>query len=136
MPVSEMSQSQPQSAAADRAETEQEQSELDLGVISTGSETVDEALSPLEGLSDQSVDGHPAVFERVLGDLTATMTDGAPEAASEVAPEAASESGTAAPMVGRPRTTQTRVDVRWRAAVSMPSSCVAVWHGRGARPPT
>ena len=54
-----------------------EQSELDLGVISTGSAEVDAALRPIEQVGDLPVSEHPDVFERVLGDLSATMTDSA-----------------------------------------------------------
>ena len=57
-------------------DAEQEQSELDLGVISTGSGPVDQALKPLEKLGAQPVSEHPAVFEQVLTDLSATMSDG------------------------------------------------------------
>ena len=55
---------------------EVEQSELDLGVISTGTVVVDHALAPLEGLGALPVADHPEVFERVLGDLSATMAEG------------------------------------------------------------
>ncbi|MFL6288993.1 MAG: hypothetical protein ACJ73L_11415 [Actinomycetes bacterium] len=55
---------------------EVEQSELDLGVISTGTTVVDHALSPLEGLGNLPVADHPQVFERVLSDLSATMAEG------------------------------------------------------------
>jgi hypothetical protein len=51
-----------------------EQSELDLGVVATGHEGVDEALSALAGLSDRPVAEHPAVFEKVHRDLDAAMT--------------------------------------------------------------
>ncbi|HEX5016860.1 MAG TPA: hypothetical protein VFX15_04675 [Actinomycetes bacterium] len=54
-----------------------EQSELDLGVVSTGSPEVDRALTPIEELADRSVSDHPEIFERVLDGLTATMTEGA-----------------------------------------------------------
>jgi hypothetical protein len=63
-------------AHRDVTETEQEQSELDLGMISTGAAAVDEALSPLEALPELPVGDHAAVFEQVLGRLSATMTDG------------------------------------------------------------
>jgi hypothetical protein len=53
------------------------QSELDLGVISTGVPVVDEALSPLEAMGELHVQEHAAVFERVLSDLAATMAEGA-----------------------------------------------------------
>jgi hypothetical protein len=58
---------------------ESEQSELDLGVISTGVTAVDQALSPLEGMSERPVDRHAEIFERILGDLSATMRDGTDE---------------------------------------------------------
>ena len=58
------------------ASDEVEQSELDLGVISTGTMVVDHALAPLEGLGALPVAEHPEVFERVLGDLSATMAEG------------------------------------------------------------
>ena len=57
---------------ADRAE----QSELDLGVVSTGSPEVDQALTPIEGLAERGVSDHPEIFEPVLDGLTATMTEG------------------------------------------------------------
>lgn len=50
------------------------QSELDLGVVSTGSATVDAALRPVEQLADREVAAHPDVFEEVLADLSRTMT--------------------------------------------------------------
>jgi len=52
-----------------------EQSELDLGVISTGAPDIDRALAPLEGLGERPVSDHPAVYEQVLGELSATMAD-------------------------------------------------------------
>lgn len=51
-----------------------EQSELDLGVISTGSPSIDRALSPIEGLGDHPVVDHPEVYEQVLAELSAAMT--------------------------------------------------------------
>jgi hypothetical protein len=53
-----------------------EQSELDLGVIATGVPAVDQALAPLEGIGERSIDEHAEIFERVLSDLSQTMTDG------------------------------------------------------------
>lgn len=52
-----------------------EQSELDLGVISTGAPDIDSALSPLEGLGERPVSEHPEVYEQVLGELSATMAE-------------------------------------------------------------
>jgi len=52
-----------------------EQSELDLGVISTGAPDVDRALAPLEGLGERPVSDHPGVYEEVLGQLSSTMAD-------------------------------------------------------------
>ena len=52
-----------------------EQSELDLGVISTGAPDIDRALTPLEGLGERPVSEHPEVYEQVLGELSATMAD-------------------------------------------------------------
>jgi hypothetical protein len=57
------------------AHDEAEQSELDLGVISTGSPDIDRALTPIEGLGDRPVAEHPDVYEQVLGQLSATMAD-------------------------------------------------------------
>lgn len=50
------------------------QSELDLGVVSTGSADVDRALRTLDGLAERSVAEHAAIFDEVLGELTETMT--------------------------------------------------------------
>ena len=61
---------------------EVEQSELDLGVISTGTPIVDQALAPLEGLGGVPVADHPQVFEGVLSDLSATMAEGAADEGS------------------------------------------------------
>ena len=61
---------------------EVEQSELDLGVISTGTPVVDQALAPLEGLGGVPVADHPEVFEGVLSDLSATMAEGAADEGS------------------------------------------------------
>lgn len=55
------------------AEAETAQSELDLGVMSTGSLAVDRALLPLEGLTERPVSGHAEVFEQVLDELAQTM---------------------------------------------------------------
>ena len=52
-----------------------EQSELDLGVISTGVPDIDRALTPLEGLGERPVPEHPEVYEQVLGELSATMAE-------------------------------------------------------------
>ncbi len=60
------------------------QSELDLGVVPTGSAAVDRALVPLEDLADSPVDQHPTTYARVLGDLAATMSE--PTASASVAP--------------------------------------------------
>ena len=62
-------------AAQGREKTADEQSELDLGVISTGASDVDSALAPLEGLGDRPVSEHPEVYEQVLAELSATMAD-------------------------------------------------------------
>jgi hypothetical protein len=59
---------------ADQAPDEAAQSELDLGVVSTGSADVDRALRPLDGLAERPVADHTEVFEQVLGDLAETMT--------------------------------------------------------------
>ncbi len=64
-------------AAAQRVERTA-QSELDLGVVSTGSAVVDEALRPLESLGDRPVADHAEAYERVLSDLTEAMSDPAP----------------------------------------------------------
>lgn len=58
------------------------QSELDLGMVSTGSTEVDQALQPLEGLAERPVGDHARIFEQVLGGLAETMT------ASDVTPGA------------------------------------------------
>lgn len=64
------------------------QSELDLGVVSTGSAEVDAALRPLEGLGERAVPDHPDVFESVLAELTETMTTATAETvASAESPE-------------------------------------------------
>jgi len=60
---------------SDGASEEAEQSELDLGVISTGSPDIDRALAPIKGIGDQPVAEHPDVYEQVLGQLSATMAD-------------------------------------------------------------
>ena len=64
------------------APDEAEQSELDLGVISTGTPVVDQALAPLEGLTDLPVADHPEIFDRVLSDLSATMAEGVADESS------------------------------------------------------
>ena len=51
------------------------QSELDLGVVSTGSAMVDDALRPLESLGEHPVADHAEAYERVLADLTEAMSD-------------------------------------------------------------
>ena len=61
---------------------EAEQSELDLGVISTGSPEVDRTLTPIERLGELPVAEHPEVFERVLGELSSTMTDSSADESS------------------------------------------------------
>jgi hypothetical protein len=61
-----------------------EQSELDLGVVPTGSAAVDQALVPLEELADSPVAEHPDVYQRVLTDLAATMSE--PADGASVAP--------------------------------------------------
>lgn len=63
-------------AAADEgANAESAQSELDLGVLSTGSVSVDRALAPLDGLGERPVSDHAEVFEQVLDELAQTMTE-------------------------------------------------------------
>jgi hypothetical protein len=57
-----------------------DQSELDLGVISSGNVVVDATLEPLEGLPGLPVGDHAGVFEGVLADLSATMADGPDDA--------------------------------------------------------
>ena len=51
-----------------------EQSELDLGVVSTGNVDVDAAVAGLAGLGDRPVSEHPEVYERVHRDLQAAMS--------------------------------------------------------------
>ena len=60
------------------------QSELDLGVVPTGSAAVDRALAPLEDLPESPVADHPDIYERVLTDLAATMSG--PAASAALAP--------------------------------------------------
>jgi hypothetical protein len=60
------------------ASRDSEQSQLDLGVISTGAADVDQALRGLENISDRPVDEHPEIYEAVLGGLTAAMDDSGP----------------------------------------------------------
>lgn len=50
------------------------QSELDLGVVPTGSAEVDAALRPLDQLAERAVAEHAAVYEQVLDALATTMT--------------------------------------------------------------
>jgi hypothetical protein len=71
-PSPEVATGEPAVSASDEAG----QSELDLGVISTGTPVVDRALAPLEGLGEIPVPQHSEVFERVLSDLSATMAEG------------------------------------------------------------
>lgn len=59
------------------------QSELDLGVVSTGSPDVDAALQPLDQLAERPVAEHPEVYDRVLEALTATMTAETGEASAQ-----------------------------------------------------
>ncbi len=49
------------------------QSELDLGVVSTGAADVDAALRPLEALTERPVSEHAEVYEQVLESLASTM---------------------------------------------------------------
>jgi len=69
--------------STDQTAEETAQSELDLGVVSTGSADVDRALRPLDGLAERSVADHAEIFDQVLGELAETMTgpDGAPDGA-------------------------------------------------------
>ncbi len=60
--------------SSEPAADETAQSELDLGVVSTGSAEVDAALHPIESLTERDVAAHPEVFEQVLTDLSRTMT--------------------------------------------------------------
>lgn len=65
----------PVDGAAGQADTAAAgQSELDLGVVPTGSAEVDAALRPLDQLAERAVGEHAAVYERVLDALTTTMT--------------------------------------------------------------
>jgi hypothetical protein len=61
-------------APAEATTDDTAQSELDLGVVSTGSAQVDAALQPLESLGEREVSSHADVFEQVLADLSATMS--------------------------------------------------------------
>lgn len=54
------------------------QSELDLGVVSTGAADVDAALRPLESLTERAVSEHPEVYEQVLASLASTMAPADP----------------------------------------------------------
>lgn len=79
----ELSADEAAPAAPEQPETgrpETKQSELDLGMVSTGSADVDHALHPLDAVGDRPVAEHPEIFDRVLGDLTETMTNTAPAA--------------------------------------------------------
>lgn len=49
------------------------QSELDLGVVSTGAADVDAALRPLGTLAELPVSEHAEVYEQVLESLASTM---------------------------------------------------------------
>ncbi|MEO8106588.1 MAG: hypothetical protein ABI720_04655 [Actinomycetes bacterium] len=60
---------------AERAGEQTAQSELDLGVVSTGSPQVDNALRRLESLGERPVADHVEAYEQVLADLTETMSD-------------------------------------------------------------
>lgn len=60
--------------AADPSSEETAQSELDLGMVSTGSIDVDRALRPLDGLAERPVAEHAEIFDQVLGELAETMT--------------------------------------------------------------
>ena len=79
-------------SAQGREKTADEQSELDLGVISTGASDVDSALAPLEGLGERSVSEHPEVYEQVLGELSATMADHSGDPVAEPAEADSSDS--------------------------------------------
>lgn len=68
-------QSSGSTVAVDAAAEKAAQSELDLGMLPTGSADVDRALLPLDGLADRAVADHTNVFEEILQGLTATMTD-------------------------------------------------------------
>lgn len=59
---------------ADLTSEEAAQSELDLGMVSTGSTEVDRALQPLERLTERPVADHAEIFDQVLGELEETMT--------------------------------------------------------------
>jgi hypothetical protein len=54
------------------------QSELDLGVVSTGAADVDAALRPLETLTERPVSEHAEVYEQVLASLASTMAPAEP----------------------------------------------------------
>ncbi|MDH4158750.1 MAG: hypothetical protein OEV62_00660 [Actinomycetota bacterium] len=49
------------------------QPELDLGVVLTGDERVDQALAGLEELGGRPVDEHPAVYEKVHEGLQSAL---------------------------------------------------------------
>ncbi|HVQ17772.1 MAG TPA: hypothetical protein VMT27_01900 [Actinomycetes bacterium] len=57
------------------AEPAGEQSEFDLGVVSTGNPAVDAALAGLDGLADRAIGEHPDVFEGVHQVLSETLVD-------------------------------------------------------------
>lgn len=56
------------------------QSELDLGVVSTGAADVDAALRPLASLAERPVSEHAEVYEQVLESLASTMAPADPAA--------------------------------------------------------
>lgn len=65
----------PVSRGAEAPDRPTAQSELDLGVVSTGSTDIDSALHPLESLTERPVADHAEAYEKVLADLTAAMSD-------------------------------------------------------------
>jgi hypothetical protein len=76
IPADDPDDAGPDATAADEAaQAAGAQSELDLGVLSTGSVPVDRALAPLDGLAERPVSGHAEVFEQVLDELANTMTE-------------------------------------------------------------
>ena len=77
-PTAEPLAEAPAVLAAAPAPRDSEQSQLDLGVISTGAADVDQALRGLENISERPVDEHAGVYEAVLGGLTAAMDDSGP----------------------------------------------------------
>lgn len=62
------------------------QSELDLGVVSTGAADVDAALRPLEALTERPVSEHAEVYEQVLESLASTMAAPVESAGAPLAP--------------------------------------------------